>query len=214
MLKMLTLPALQNWRSKERSKVADHLVEDLDYVAIYVPSDFTWYPEFRRPIKVRPSKEVDEVLSYALFRNHVLLAICDTLAEMRSPQLQKDKYLKRFSIDSDEATADRLSKLLKVYSWEISIPIGGFYGLKKAVSGRIRTIQHLLTLAATQPTSVSTLLEKNKFLTATFFDDLRDFADSFEAIYGRNFRWALCFDEVEIAPDPVKKPIWQSGQII
>ena len=25
-------------------------------------------------------------------------------------------------------------------------------------------------------------------------------------------RWAACFDEVEIAPDPVKVPIWQSGR--
>src|ERR1043166_1530772 len=47
LLKMLTLPALKSWHSKERTR----LVAEMDYVAVYVPSDFTWYPDFRRPIK-------------------------------------------------------------------------------------------------------------------------------------------------------------------
>src|SRR5262245_41806235 len=75
LLKMLTLPALRSWRSKESAR----LLSDMDYVALYVPSDFTWYPDFRRPIKAQPPRETDELLSYALFRSHVLLATCQTL---------------------------------------------------------------------------------------------------------------------------------------
>ena len=211
LLKMLTLPALRNWHKRAGNKESAQLIAQLDFIAIYVPSDFTWYPDFRRPIMVKPPKEIDDLLSYALFRNHVLLAMCETLDHMASPDLRSDEKLRRFALDSDELKADSLTKLL-ADSWDVQLNIGGFYGLKRAVAARIRQIQHLLTLTAIKATSVDALVGQNQFLSATFFDDLREFADAFEHVYGRKLQWAACFDEVEIAPDPVKLPIWQSGR--
>jgi hypothetical protein len=211
LLKMLTLPALRSWHPKEKSKEATRLIDDLDYIAIYVPSDFTWYPDFRRPIRVQPPKETDDLLTYALFRNHVLLAMCDTLEHMATLELRTDRKLKRFSLPGDELKADHLAKLLSS-SWVVEPTVGGFYGLRQSVARRIRDIQHLLTLTATKRSEVGDLLERYSFLSATFFDDLREFADAFDHVYKMRVRWAACFDEVEIAPDPVKVPIWQSGR--
>lgn len=211
LLKMLTLPALRAWLQRERSKETQRLLEQLDFVSIYVPSDFTWYPDFRRPIKVQPPKDVDDILSYALFRNHVLLAVCDSLGYLISPTIRDDRFLSKFSITNDETFADKASKLL-AQGWGLSLTTGGYYGLRSAVTSRIRAIQHLLTLTAMRPLSAEDLLEKHSFLSATFFDDLREFADVFEHVYGKRQRWAACFDELEIAPDPVKVPVWQSGR--
>jgi hypothetical protein len=210
-LKMLTLPALINWHRKDRSKESSRIIDEMDYIAIYVPSDFTWYPDFRRAIKVQPPREIDDILSYALFRSHVLLAICETLDYLSNNDLQNDSKLRRFAIDENENKSERIAQLLGD-SWEISPAIRGVYGLKQGVAKRIRQIQHLITLTAVRMPTAASLLDQYPFLTALFFDDLREFADTFDHVYGGRSRWAACFDEVEIAPDPVKKPIWQSGR--
>ncbi|WP_156928313.1 hypothetical protein [Bradyrhizobium sp. th.b2] len=211
LLKMLTLPALRSWWKRERTKETQRLMEQMDFIAIYVPSDFTWYPDFRRPIKTQPPKDTDDLLSYALFRSHVLLAICDTLGYMIDPLLKDDRYLSKLAISSDEVLAERASGLLAA-SWGLEPPIGGFYGLRSAVTQRIRAIQHLLTLVSMKALSASEMLDRHAFLSATFFDDLKEFGDVFEHVYSRRQRWAACFDELEIAPDPVKVPVWQSGR--
>ncbi|MDQ8732444.1 hypothetical protein [Bradyrhizobium sp. LHD-71] len=184
---------------------------DLDFVSIYVPSDFTWYPDFRRPIKTQPPKDTDDLLSYSLFRSHVLLAICDTISYMEDPSLKDDRHLARFVIPRDEVLGDKASKLL-ASGWGLSLQVGGYYGLRSAVTNRVRAIQHLLTVTAMKPLDADRLIEDHPHLSATFFDDLREFGDVFEHIYGRRQKWAACFDELEIAPDPVKIPIWQSGR--
>jgi hypothetical protein len=212
LLKMLTLPALKSWRrSKNRSKEADDVIDGIDYVALYVPSDFTWYPDFRRPITVKPPKAIDDLLSYSLFRNHVLLAACETLEHMGDSDLAQDKKLSRFAIGADPVRADSLASEL-ARAWEIVIKARGVFGLKRAVAARIREVQHLLTVAAIQPVDVDQLLTTHSHLSRTFFDDLKEFAGIVSHICGKSFQWAACFDEVEIAPDPVKLPIWQSGR--
>jgi hypothetical protein len=211
LLKMLTLPALRNWWRRDKSKEIQKLMTELDFVSIYVPSDFTWYPDFRRPIKTQPPKDTDDLLSYSLFRSHVLLAICDTISHMGDPSLKDDRHLAKFSISRDEVLADKASKLL-AGGWGLTLQVGGYYGLRSAVTNRIRAIQHLLTVTAMRPLEASSLIADHPYLSATFFDDLREFGDVFEHVYDRRQKWAACFDELEIAPDPVKTPIWQSGR--
>ncbi|XIA63357.1 ATP-binding protein [Bradyrhizobium sp. TZ2] len=211
LLKMLTLPALKNWWKRDKNAEIQRLMAELDFVSIYVPSDFTWYPDFRRPIKTQPPKDTDDLLSYSLFRSHVLLAICDTIAHMGDPALADDRYLSKFWISRDEVLADNASKLL-ARGWGLSLEVGGYFGLRSAVTARIRSIQHLLTVTAMRPLEASSLIADYPYLSATFFDDLREFGNVFEHVYGRKQKWAACFDELEIAPDPVKTPIWQSGR--
>lgn len=211
LLKMLTLPALRNWWPRDRSKEVQRLITELDFVSIYVPSDFTWYPDFRRPIKTQPPKDTDDLLSYSLFRSHVLLAICDTVSYMADPSLKNDRHLAKFSIPLDNELEDKAAKLLGA-GWGLTLTVGGYYGLRSAVTSRIRAIQHLLTVTAMKPLEASSLIADHPYLSATFFDDLREFGNVFEHVYGRRQKWAACFDELEIAPDPVKMPIWQSGR--
>lgn len=211
LLKMLTLPALTNWRRRDKSKAAQRLVADMDFVSIYVPSDFTWYPDFRRPITAAPPKAIDDLLSYALFRNHVLLAVCETLGYLGRPDTLQEPSLRRFATEPDESKTDALCRDL-ASEWGLTVVVGGLYGLQKAVSRRIRDLQHLLTVTAIRSVSIDTLVENHRHLTSNFFDDLRAFADAFEHVYRRSMRWAACFDEVEIAPDPVKLPVWQAGR--
>ena len=212
LLKMLALPALHNWHLINRGRESKRILDEIDFVAIYVPSDFTWYPEFRRAIKVSPPKEVDDLLSYALFRSYVLLAICETIGYMRNPELVSDDRLSRFYLEPDQLKADCAARLL-ADSWGLELSLGGLFGLKQSIGHRSRAIQLLLTIASKQKDmTVEHLIDRHSFLAAVFFDDLREFAEIVNHVYQVRHRWAACFDEVEIAPDPVKAPIWQSAR--
>jgi hypothetical protein len=206
-LKMLTLPALNSWRGSESARIT----RELDFVAIYVPSDFTWYPDFRRAIQGSPDPKTDELLSYALFRHHVLLSICDTLQHLTDPEIAANKKLCHLSIPSDETKAGALTRHLSE-GWDVPLRVSGYFGLRRAVTEEIKKVQYYITLASLEPVSASTLLQECPSLGANIFDDLKRFADEFEAEFQRPSRWAACFDELEIAPKAVKSQVWQSGR--
>ena len=204
-LKMLTVPALYNWKHPRKKKTLEHI----DYTAIYVPSDFTWYPEFRRPINAVQNSETDNLLSYALFRSHVLLAICDTLEHLADPIYGKERYLHSLLPTLDTEQLNDLAKLL-IQTWHINAPFVSFFSLRQAINERVRQLQYFLTLSSVKEISTEQLLDQHRYLAENFFDDLRTFADAFTHVFSRNVKWAICFDEVEIAPPSVKTHILQS----
>jgi hypothetical protein len=204
-LKMLTVPALYNWKHSRKKNT----LERIDYIAIYVPSDFTWYPEFRRPINATHNLQADDLLSYGLFRSHVLLAICDTLEHLINPAYANDRHLQRILPTVDTDKLDDLAQLL-IKSWRIDAPFVSFFSLRQAINERIRQLQYFLTMSSVKEISAEQLLNENKYLAEHFFDDLRTFADAFTHVFAANTKWAICFDEVEIAPSSVKAHILQS----
>jgi hypothetical protein len=61
--------------------------------------------------------------------------------------------------------------------------------------------------AAYVDSTASQLLERYPFLPAHLLDDCSAFADFLLAAYQADIKFALCFDEVEIAPDSITKAI-------
>lgn len=206
-LKMLTIPALHNWKHPRKKIILDKI----NYIAIYVPSDFTWYPEFRRPINSVHNPKVDDLLSYALFRAHVLLSVCDTLEHLANPAYAIDPALRGKVPHGDLQHFDKLAELLED-AWKLKLKFISFLNLKQAINDRIRQLQYLLTLTSVKEVSPEHLLEQHPFLAENFFDDLRTFADQFGVVFGTTPKWAICFDEVEIAPPSVKSHIMQSAR--
>jgi len=206
-LKMLTVPALQNWRHPKKRNILDRI----NYIAIYVPSDFTWYPEFRRPINSIRNQDVDDLLSYSLFRSHVLLAICDTLEQLSDPLHAASRVLWSGVPETDSEAFDVFAGKLKS-AWNLDSAFDSFASLKHSIRSRVRKLQFLLTLSSIKMLSVELILRENPFLADNFFDDLRSFADVFNECFQKSPRWAVCFDEVEIAPDSVKAHILQSAR--
>jgi hypothetical protein len=204
-LKMLTIPALHNWKHPRKKAV----LERINYIAIYVPSDFTWYPEFRRPINTVRNKEVDDLLSYALFRSHVLLSVCDTLEHVSNPAYAQNRYLRNKMPSLNSEQFNGLCRSLRE-AWNLDFQFDSFSDLKQSINRRIRDLQYLLTLSSIKVISADELLGKNRYLSDNFFDDLRAFADAFSQSFSESPKWAICFDEVEIAPESVKAHILQS----
>ena len=204
-LKMLTIPALHNWRHPRKYDILNRV----RYVAIYVPSDFTWYPEFRRPINAIQNKDVDDLLSYALFRSHLLLSVCDALEHLSNPVYGSDRFLRELIPRINAKRIDNLSVIL-LETWHLEASHASLFYLKKAVNERIRALQYLLTVSSTKQLDVAQLLSEYRFLPDNFFDDLRSFADAFSEVFAQSPKWTICFDEVEIAPQIVKMHILRS----
>lgn len=206
-LKMLTLPALSHWKELAQHKFA----AAINYHTIYIPSDFSWYPEFRLPIDASFSAEVDNLLTTALFRSHVLLAMCDTLQHMSRQLPKSSKYFAHLDVSLSRAQWDDLTARL-AYAWDIKTPFGGISGLRLAVEKNIQTIQRIMVSCALNHRSAASLMDQWPMLSHFFFDDLRSFADALTDVTNEKMVFCVCFDEVEIAPIAVRSQIIQSAR--
>jgi hypothetical protein len=68
--------------------------------------------------------------------------------------------------------------------------------------------------ASLSATNASALLDQNKFLADHFMDDAEQFADFLSEHYAFNSRISLCFDELEIASDPIANAVLRAPRSI
>lgn len=202
LLKMLTLPAMLSWKDQKR----DAFSARIDYLAIYIPSSLTWNADYRGFSGSSLEDDVSDLISVSLLRHNVLFALLGAWRDASSSELNDNSTLSRFYI---AITAEREAELARDLSrrWELELPISSVGGLQQAISSRFRLLQRLIVRAAYKETSVPDLLDKYDFLSAHLLDDCSAFADFLYTNYGFKNKLALCFDEVEIAPDPIAKAI-------
>jgi hypothetical protein len=202
LLKMLTLPALLSWTDPGR----DELASQLDYLSIYIPSTLTWNADYRRFSGAELSKPVSDLISISLFRHNVLFSLLNAWREAARPEVQKNEYLKRLSLPIyPEKEAEFVRKLAK--HWQLEVPISTISGLRDGISERLRLLQRLTVRAGYVGTQLEQLLDDWPFLGAHFLDDCCAFADFIQDAYPNIEKFALCFDEVEIAPDEIANAI-------
>jgi hypothetical protein len=202
LLKMLTLPALLGWSNPEREVLAGRL----DYLSIYIPSSLTWNADYRRFAGGQLPEDVGNLVSISLFRHNVLFSLLNTWIEAGSTEVQRDYQLGRFSLPIASSREAQLVRDI-ARQWELSLPIASIGGLREAISDRLRLLQKLSVHAAHVDTTVAQLLDKYDFLSAHLLDDCSAFADFISTSYQRDLKFALCFDEVEIAPDAIADAI-------
>lgn len=202
LLKMLTLPALLSWNDAAR----DSLAASLEYLAIYIPSSLTWNADYRRFSGGQLSDDVSDLISISLFRHNVLFSLLSTWRDAANPDVQQLPSLTRFYLPIEaKREADLVRHLAK--QWEMVLPISSMGGLREAISDRLRLLQKISVHAAFVGTTASEILEKYSFLSAHLLDDCSAFADFLSSEYQANQKFALCFDEVEIAPDAIADSI-------
>jgi hypothetical protein len=203
--KMLLLPALATWEHHKKKE----LINRLDFTSIYIPADFRWFPAYRRPLSGAPKDEkIDTLLMGALFRAHVLVRAIDTVHYCSDPSISKDPLLSKFFFDLEGKEA-KFSELLAM-AWKLTPKLGGLYGIREAISDLIASVQKAIVRQQLFEHSAARLLLEYDFLEYNFFDDLQRFASAFNHVGGTERRWALCFDELEIAPEQIKMQVLQS----
>jgi hypothetical protein len=199
---MLTLPGLLGWSNPEREVLAGRL----DYLSIYIPSSLTWNADYRRFAGGQLPDDVGNLVSISLFRHNVLFSLLNTWMEAASPEVQRDHQLGRFALPLASGREAQLVRDI-ARQWELTLPIASVGGLREAISERLRLLQKLSVHAAHIDTTAAQLLQRYDFLSAHLLDDCSAFADFISTSYQRDLKFALCFDEVEIAPDAIADAI-------
>jgi len=196
LLKMLTLPALEKWDSENQT----NLYNSLPFHTVYIPTDIQWKHQLEEVGKKFPNNsEFTQFVSSATVTINILLSLCETFSYLIR-KLQSEEY-------SDEET--KFCKQLANH-WKLRGPI-----IPSIDGVKISLLQTVSNLNAKT---------KKAILTSTHFTDFDDivFHDfielvriaclSFETIFKGNkvSRWALCFDELEIAPDWLQYKLLES----
>lgn len=203
--KMLTLDGLRGWYSTHQRNT---LLSRLDFTAIYIPTDFSWFPDFRQPVNLSLPGEIEEILSYARFRNSLLRALIETLMSIRSDRICSEPQFKKFAQKMSSEQENKLCVRLADV-WGLEPKFSGFDGIITSLNIRNREIQRLTTSAYYHPDKVTSRISEMEFLHDAITDDMRSFADIVDNFFQRKRKWAVCFDEVEIAPTSVKREIWK-----
>lgn len=207
LLKMLSLPALTSWRHKHRSE----LINSLDYFAVYAPSDYAWFPDFRLSNRVRYNEELDQLIATSIFRHHLLKAVLDATQYLFDDKLFADRDLARFALKNDDALVSEFAATLNS-SWSLGAQFTSLFGLRIACSKRIQLLQRLLTASASQYISTTAAMGAHPYIADYFYDDLVSFLDTKDHFFSHSPKCCICFDELEIAPHQIKKMIVKSAR--
>lgn len=183
LLKMLTLRALRNWKHPH----AEGYAQQIAFNAAFVPADVTWGKQLEAldTLGLHPARRE------AAFALHTLRALVYAMRE--ATELSRDAtadHLKHLSIDLDSAAEEKFVRLVSG-PLEIKPILPSLLGLEVALEEKLDRIS---TGAHDQSFSMDSLPAKLSLLVRAF-----------NAVIGEDDRrWALLFDELEIAPTRIK----------
>lgn len=208
LLKMLTLPALRNWDAPERDAIASRM----NYLAVYVPASITWSADYRSFSTTKLEEDVERLITVSLFRHNALSALLQTWQDA-TEEGEQEAGLSKFDLRSSrKVQVSHVKKLAK--AWDLNPETATLDGLKGEIRSRLRLLQRMSVEAAVKRHDARTVLEGNDFLTRHFFDDATDFVDLLQAEINGDLKLALCFDELEIAPEAISSTILKAPRSI
>lgn len=186
LLKMLHPKALYNWADKDASSIKKRM----PFYGVYIPSDRQW----SRQIENFEKKFVQypvfvKNISRGLVNLNILISLCSTfnaLLELVNKENSEEEAL--------------LCKYLIDY-WELEKPISPtLYSISQRLNMYVRDVNTIVN-------NGETTIVLPKCFMYDFYDIVGLGINAFEEIFKkdpffqlREFRWALCFDELEVAP--------------
>jgi len=190
MMKMLTQRALNTWDNQ----IAIRLNSVLPFCAVYIPTDVHWdeqikyceeqlerYPTFRHQ------------LSISLVTLNILDALVTTMEDRIKFELQ--------NIWSKNAE-EELCQLLVSY-WLLPPTIPRLTAIRLAVQARFSDTIRIANRIMQSKTTIEESIDLPEYFFMDYFANIRTSCLAFDTIFPQdNLRkWALCFDELELAPE-------------
>lgn len=200
LLKMLQLRALAAWQHEKASGIR----QSIGYHAIFLGTDVLWGSQLESRTKDITDEEKRSQIRRTSFRLHLALAFLNALDECRDPALSTNPELCRFTyplVDEAERTLGRgLAKL-----WLLDIETNSLLGLRI----NLRTqLSNLLSLTSELRRNPTTPLPQ--FADLDPVTSLLSAIDITNHVFGQpSRRWAILCDELEIAPDMVRRELFQ-----
>jgi hypothetical protein len=193
LMKMLQLGALEVWTDDR----AIELLSAMDYSPVFIATDVAWNIQIEALARDQLDEGAIEVLARATFTTHVLRALLGAMIQrlQLSPTARTAAHRASLSAESEVLLVESIAT-----SWALAPAISSLLALKHSLSDRLVRIRDVI---ARSRRARELCLEGAEgqwihldCLTATsqlveLFNDATEQPDR---------RWALCFDELELAP--------------
>ncbi|MET2984805.1 ORC-CDC6 family AAA ATPase [Aureibaculum conchae] len=188
LMKMLTLPALHNWKIDSR---AEYVKNNIPFYAIYVSTDIYWnVKNLTYGSQLEKYGKFSEKLSHFAVSSNVFTSLCDTFMNIISFDL----------LNKDENKEIELSLEL-IRTWKLHNVIPKLKFVKEALNERIDEVNQFIQEVIFNY-SVDDKIDYPEYYNLSFESSLESIIPKFQRIYNipKNKKWALCFDELEFAP--------------
>ncbi len=200
-MKMLHPRGLSTWTDASASAYR----KATEYSAIFVAADRSWQ-EQQEAISSGPIPALAaEWLQKSSFCTTILLAAVDTMQVVTSEDVLHAELAHLGARLSRQDEARLASSIAQ--AWELSPKILSLEGIREALHGRLKDLAILRSQwSGTDSGKLIEEARSTRYLHLDFLQALQASTDSFDQITRRRTRkWALIFDELEIAPTRVMK---------
>ncbi|WP_377008203.1 hypothetical protein [Comamonas endophytica] len=196
-MKMLQPKALAAWEGEE----GDIARSKIDYWSVFTPADINWKTQVEHKAQLL-SGEAQTQFSNAVFLSHFREAFISCLLQITRDRPSNDR--------GGESTRVELSREREVAlclaladSWHLPLRVPSLNGLKLAL------VEEMVHLGV--PQAIENLSPYMKRLAKMdVLGVAREIAENFVNVTELyNARWALCFDELEIAPITIQKDLFR-----
>lgn len=186
LFKMLTVPALHTWRDQQARTIRERIA----FRAVYIPTDVHWQHQLRHSTdRLSESPELVRRLSEAAVTTNVLHSICDTF-----------KDLLRYEIGEELHRESALCSIL-IREWRLPRTSPLLESVAQALRSRVNDL-YLWANRTASTQNISVDVESPEYFYLDYFAATAAACGAFDDIFpeGKRQRWALCFDELELAP--------------
>jgi hypothetical protein len=206
LLKMLQLPALAEWSHPD----ADKYRKSIDFTGVFIPTDISWGAQLNSLGTNTLPENVKESLGFAAFTTHVLISFIDAIRDSLNLNVEKIPTLGHHAVSIDKQTEVDLVKSISEY-WQLSPSLNTFDSLKLSLRGRLSKISEFANKEAnSSPEIVNEQLRNQPGFHLDFIDAL---VLAIEAVGlatdNEDKKWALLFDELEIAPRRIRMELFK-----
>jgi hypothetical protein len=196
LLKMLQPAALEVWRHSD----ADEVRAAVDFTGVFIATDIAWGEQLQSIGGGKIDSQVQKTFSIATFTTHVFRCLVNTFISRKLPEHPNGTPYRRLKIDASEerVIAGGLCK-----EWHLSDTVPSFLAVRHALSARLSTIKELVAreLMLGVNGRDARLLDAG-FLFLDFVQGCTNAIELFDDSLSKGeTRWALMFDELELAPE-------------
>lgn len=197
LLKMLQGAALESWRHPD---AADYRAQ-IQFTGVFIPTDVSWASQINALGESILEREYRDRLGVAAFTTHVLRRLIIAMEYRSRPPSDPNLISHRRAPLSRSAEVELVRRIAN--AWHVTPQIPTLLSLRQELSGRLLEIREF--------SSQETLLEPEgragrfagiRYLHLHFLSAAGVAAEAFDDIaVTRGEKWALLFDELELAPD-------------
>jgi hypothetical protein len=203
---MLQQPALEAWQHPD----AESYRAAIDFTGVYVATDVSWGRQIQSLGYGKLASDLQQLFGAAAFTTHVLRSFVTAMAyRVRTSDRDARSPYRRVPLDTD-AEVTLATSLAQ--AWKLSPSLPSLLSLKHSLTARLLSIREQAGIEAYGTVEGrADRLGSSAYLHMHCLDSVGAGIELFDDVTGgRGGRWALLFDELELAPLWIRQQLLQS----